>query len=116
MGGKLAAVGKANRVLGSISRRIIYISKEVVLTLYRNLVRSHLEYCVQFWSPQLRKDIDAIERVQCRATRLIPGLDRLSYEERLKETGLYKLERRWFQGDMMEMFKIMKGIDIISAD
>jgi len=77
--------------------------------LHRNLVRPHLEYCVQFWSPQLRKDIDAIERAEHRATQLIPGLARLSYEERLKETGLYSQERRRLRGDMMEMFKIMKG-------
>ena len=57
-----------------------------------------------------------IERIQCRATRLIPGLAGLSYEERLKETGLYTLERRRLRGDMIEMFKIMKGIDKISAD
>ena len=63
---------------------------------------------MQFWSPQFRKDIDAIERVQSRATRLIPGLAGLSYEERLKETGLYSLERRRLRGDMIEMFKIMK--------
>ena len=71
---------------------------------------------MQFWSPQLRKDIDAIERVQSRATSLIPGLTRLSYEERLKETGLYTLERRRLRGDIIEMFKIMKGKDKISAD
>ena len=71
---------------------------------------------MQFWSPQLSKDIDATERVQQRATRLIPGRARLGYEERLKETGLYTLERRWLRRDMMEMFKIMKGIDEISAD
>ena len=57
-----------------------------------------------------------MERVQCRATRLIPGLARLSYEERLKETGLYTLERRWLREDMIEMFKKMKGVDKISAD
>ena len=84
--------------------------------MYRNFVRPHLEYCVQFWSPQFRKDIDAIARVQRRVTRLIPGLARLSHEEWLKETGLYTLERRWLRGDMMEMIKIMKGIDKISAD
>ena len=72
--------------------------------------------CSQFWSPQLRKDIDAKERVQCRATRLILGLARLNYEERLKETGLYTRERRRLRGDMIEMFKIMKGIDKISGD
>ena len=71
---------------------------------------------MQFWSQQPRKDIDAIERVQRRATRSIPGLGRLSYKERLKETGLYSLERRRLRGDMIEMFKIMKGIDKISVD
>ena len=55
-------------------------------------------------------------RVQRRATTLIPGLARLSYEEQLKETGLYTLERRWLQGDMIKMCKIMKGIDKISAE
>ena len=84
--------------------------------MYRNLVRPHLEYCVHLWSPQFWKDIDAMEKVQRWATRLIPGLARLSYEERLKETGLYSLERRRLRGDMMEMFKIMKGVDKISTD
>ena len=68
---------------------------------------------MHFWSPQLRKDIDAIERVQHRATRLIPGLARLSYEERLKETGLYTQERRRLRGDVMEMLRIVKGIQKI---
>ena len=71
---------------------------------------------MQFWSPQFWKDIDAIVSVQRRATRLIPGLARLSYEERLKETGFYSLERRRLRGDMIEMFKIMKGKDKISVD
>ena len=57
-----------------------------------------------------------MERVQCRATRSILGLAGLSYEERLKGTGLYSLERRRLRGDIMEMFKIMKGRDKISAD
>ena len=60
---------------------------------------------MQFWSLQFLKDIDAREKVQHRATRLIPGLARLSYEERLKETGLYSLERRRLRGDMIEMFE-----------
>ena len=99
MGGKQAAqcqaaIGKANGVFGCIRRGIIYKSKEVMLTLYRNLVKPHLEYCVQLGSQKFRKDIDAMERVQRRATRLIPGRARLSYEERLKETGLCTLERR----------------------
>ena len=59
--------------------------------------------------------MDARERVQRRATRLIPGRARLSYQEQLKETGLYSLKRRQLRGDMMEMFKIMKDMDKISA-
>ena len=57
-----------------------------------------------------------MERVQIRMTQLNLGLARLSHEERLKETGLYTLERRWLRGDMIEMFKIMKGRDKISED
>ena len=73
---------------------------------------------MEFWSPQLRKDIDTIERVQrwVTNTRLIPGLVRLGYEERPKETGLYTRERKWLRGDMIKMFKIMKGRDKISAE
>ena len=56
------------------------------------------------------------QRVQRGATRLIPGLVRLSDEERLKETGLYSLEKRWLRGDMIEMFKIMKGRDKMSSN
>ena len=81
MGGKQAAqsqaaIGKANRVLGYIQRGIIYKSKEVVLTLYRNLVRATSRMCVVLATAS--QDIDTTERVQRRATRLIPGLARLS--------------------------------------
>ena len=47
---------------------------------------------------------------------MIPGLVRLSYDKRLKKRGLCALERRWLEGDMVEIFKIIKGIDIISAE
>ena len=57
-----------------------------------------------------------MERVQCRATRLIPGQEKLSHEERLKDTGLNTLERRRLRGDMLDMFSIMKGRDKISED
>ena len=78
------AVKKANGMLAFIAKGFEYRSREVLLQLYRVLVRPHLEYCVQFWSPNLRKHILAIEGVQRRFTRLIPGMSGLSYEERLR--------------------------------
>ena len=86
-----------------------------MLQLYRVLLSPHLEYCVQFWSPYLRKDIPALEGVQRRFTRLIPELRGLDYEERLSRLGLYSLEFRRMRGDLIETYKIMKGIDKMEA-
>ena len=87
-----------------------------MLQLYRALVRSQLEYCVQFWSPHLHKDILALEGVQRRFTRLIPEMRGLDYEERLNRLDLYSLEFRRMRGDLIETYKIMKGMDRVEVE
>ena len=105
------AVQKANSVLGMIKRNIQFKSKQVIVKLNKALVRPRLEFCIQAWSPYLRKDIDMIERVQKRATKLVDGLKDVNYWDRLEATGLISLEKRRIRGDLIQVFKIMKGID-----
>ena len=78
------AAAKGNQILGLISRTFVTRTKEVMMTLYKSLVRPHLEYCVQAWRPHLKKDIQKIEKVQRRATRMMMGGEVLDYESRLK--------------------------------
>src|SRR5215469_15321677 len=105
------AVKKANKMLGYIARNFEYKSKNVILPLYKSLVRPHLEYAVQLWSPYLVKDITKIERIQKRATKMIPELREKTYAQRLKDLDIHSLETRRLRRRLIEVFKILNKFD-----
>ena len=87
-------VNKANKMLGYIRHTFKHIDTEAFLLLYKSLVRPHLEYASTVWSPHLKYLKDSIERVQRRATKLVPSIRHLTYTERLQKLDLETLEYR----------------------
>ena len=103
-------INKAYSFLGIIKRNFTYLCMDAFITLYKSLVRSHLEYAVQVWSQYSVAYIKKIEKVQMRATKQITCIKHLSYVEGLKYLLLPTLHYRRIRGDMIMLFKIVTGI------
>jgi ribonuclease P/MRP protein subunit RPP40 len=103
------AATKGFKVSGMIARNFVTRRREVILQMYKSLVRPLLDYCVQAWRPYRKKDIDLLERVQKRATRMVEECKGLDYEERLRRLGLTTLETRRLRADLVEVYKILIG-------
>ena len=106
---------KANVALGQLSRSFHYRDRHTFLKLYKQYVRPHLEFCVPAWSPWTLQDKNKLENVQMRAIRMISGLSGKSYEEKLQELNMQSLSDRRTRFDLIQTFKILKGIDSVDA-
>lgn len=109
------AVNKANKITGLIKRNFSYMDKDLFLQLYKALIRPHLDYGDIIWFPTLKKNKRIIENVQRRATRMLPELKGLTYEERLEKLNLPTLEYRRNRGDLIQLYKIVHHVDDIES-
>ena len=104
---------RANKILGCIRRSIKYKDQDIIMPLYKAHVRSRLEYGSVIWNPKQEQDKVRVEQIQRRATKMIIGLENLSYEDRLKKLDLPSLQHRRRRADMLQVFKIVMQLERI---
>ncbi|KAK4831715.1 LOW QUALITY PROTEIN: hypothetical protein QYF61_018767 [Mycteria americana] len=102
------AAKRANRTLGCIKHSRTSQPKELIILLYSALMWPHLEFCVQFWAPQFKKDVKVPECIQRRAPKLVKGLEDMSCKEQLRTSGLSSLENRRLRGNLMALYSFLR--------
>ena len=103
-------VKKANSIAGMLRRLFVHLDKDMFKKLFTSMVRPHLEYGVPIWNPHMKKNINANENVQRKASKRIPGLSHLTYKQRLETIKLPTLQYRRYCGDMIETYKMLHGL------
>jgi len=104
------AYNKASQMLGMVGRTIKSRSPDILISIYKSIVRPHLEFCSPAWAPHYKKDSELLEKVQHRFTRMFGELRGLEYRERLDKLGLWTLEERRNRADLIEVYRMDKGI------
>lgn len=105
------AASRSNAMLGMLKRTFLSRDVETWACLYRTYIRPHLEFAISAWRPFLQRDITVLEKVQRRATRLPTALRGVDYSARLERMKLTTLETRRQRGDLIQMYKIIRGAD-----
>ena len=103
-------INKANRMVGAIRRSFTCLDKFTFVKLYKSMVRVHLENAVPVWFPYMIKDIEMVEAVQRRATKMLPETKGLEYVDRLRLLKLPTLAYRRHRGDMIELYKMINEV------
>ena len=106
----------ANAMLNQLTRAFHYRDRNIFVNLYKRYVRVYLEYATPAWNPWQIGDIEMLEKVQRRFVKMISGLISTTYEDRLREIGLATLKARRVRADLLQVFKILKGIDRVNPD
>ena len=108
--------GQAYRMLQNVKTAFHYMDKDMMKKIIVTMIRPKLEYAAVVWSPHKKKNITKIERIQRIATKMVPELTNMTYEDRLREIGLPTLEQRRERGDLITLFKIVNGMDSVDRE
>ena len=103
--------GEVSNLLKRVKIAFMYFDVDMMKKLIVSLIRPRLEYAATVWSPYLKKDIRKLERVQRAATKLVPELKDLPYQQRLDRMQITSLEDRRERGDLINVFKMVNGLD-----